>query len=54
MVVGIFPMRLARFVIDQANGNGSGNGYHPPHHDPAGTEPIAAADEPIQPDSGAG
>ena len=37
VVVGIYPMRIARFVVDQGiamNGNGSGhangNGYHPP------------------------
>src|ERR671913_2519649 len=34
VVVGVYPMRIARFVIDQAtglNGHGSanGNGYHP-------------------------
>ena len=27
VVVGIYPMRIARFVIDQANGS-NGNGYH--------------------------
>jgi len=32
VVVGIYPMRIARFVIDQAT-NGNGNGYHP-HHEP--------------------
>jgi len=32
VVVGIYPMRIARFVIDQANGS-NGNGYHPhPEH----------------------
>jgi hypothetical protein len=35
VVVGIYPMRIARFVVDQGgtmNGNGpaNGNGYHPP------------------------
>src|SRR5687768_1124747 len=41
VVVGIYPMRIARFVVDQggpmnghANGNGIGNGYNPP------SEPI--------------
>ena len=33
VVVGVYPMRIARFVIDQATGlNGhatNGNGYHP-------------------------
>jgi hypothetical protein len=37
VVVGIYPMRIARFVMDQAT-NGNGNGYHP-HHEPM-TEPI--------------
>lgn len=32
VVVGIYPMRIARFVIDQAT-NGNGNGVHP-HHEP--------------------
>jgi len=48
VVVGIYPMRIARFVIDQSthgssyvNGNGSGNGQHP---DPA-PSPMPA-DEP--------
>jgi hypothetical protein len=46
VVVGVYPMRIARFVLDQAsmNGhaNGNGNGYHgsfetstAPIHDPA-------------------
>ena len=39
VVVGIYPMRIARFVMDQAT-NGNGNGYHP-HHEPM-TEPIRA------------
>jgi hypothetical protein len=39
VVVGVYPMRIARFVLDQAtngyhphavNGNGAGNGVHPP------------------------
>ena len=35
VVVGIYPMRIARFVIDQANGS-NGNGYHPhSEHGPA-------------------
>ena len=31
VVVGIYPMRIARFVLDQAagmNGHANGNGYH--------------------------
>lgn len=45
VVVGVYPMRIARFVLDQAVGmNGhatNGNGYHAPHdsqepmHEPA-------------------
>jgi len=35
VVVGIYPMRIARFVIDQANGS-NGNAYHPhSEHAPA-------------------
>jgi len=37
VVVGIYPMRIARFVLDQvsatnghASTNGQGNGFHPP------------------------
>ena len=34
-MVGVYPMRIARFVLDQAggmngHGNGNGNGYHAP------------------------
>ncbi|MGH2381855.1 MAG: hypothetical protein ACRDG7_11630, partial [Candidatus Limnocylindria bacterium] len=28
VVVGVYPMRIARFVIDHTT---NGNGYHPPH-----------------------
>jgi len=52
VVVGIFPMRIARFVIDQAtNGyhapaaNGNGNGVHPPDafvEEPADLEDVAS------------
>jgi hypothetical protein len=41
VVVGIYPMRIARFVIEQAT-NGNGNGYYP-HH-----EPIQAPTTPAQ------
>jgi hypothetical protein len=42
VIVGVYPMRIARFVLDQATGmnghvNGNGNGYHPEpdaHHEP--------------------
>jgi hypothetical protein len=39
VIVGIYPIRLARFVIEQAGGgNGNGTGYHN-HHEPM-SEPI--------------
>jgi hypothetical protein len=40
VVVGVYPMRIARFVLDQAggmNGHANGNGYHAPF---GGHEPI--------------
>ena len=45
VVVGIYPLRIARFVIDQAT---NGNGYHPssslaaddPQHEPIRPAPI--------------
>ena len=41
VVVGIYPMRIARFVIDQATGL-NGNGHHPYGEEPA----LDAPDEP--------
>ncbi|MBA3740890.1 MAG: hypothetical protein H0W98_07090 [Chloroflexi bacterium] len=39
VVVGIYPMRIARFVMDQnTNGHGHANGFHP-HPEPM-TEPV--------------
>ena len=40
VVVGIYPMRIARFVVDQvANGNGHGNHAHrAPAEEPAAQE----------------
>ncbi len=39
VVVGIYPMRISRFVIDHAsNGNLNGNGYHP-HHERDAPDP---------------
>jgi hypothetical protein len=36
VVVGIYPMRIARFVLDQAAyGHANGNGHHPPTAAPA-------------------
>jgi hypothetical protein len=44
VVVGIYPMRIARFVLDQAsglNGHANGNGVHPtPRPASDGPEPI--------------
>jgi hypothetical protein len=45
VVVGVYPLRIARFVLDQA---GNGNGYHPPpampdhrpHGEPTRPPPI--------------
>ena len=41
VVVGIYPMRIARFVLDQAT---NGNGYHPPASAPdePASEPMRA------------
>jgi hypothetical protein len=58
VVVGVYPMRIARFVLDQANAtngngyaahqpstNGQGNGvYPPPSHEPMRPRPIYAGD----------
>jgi hypothetical protein len=42
VVVGIYPMRIARFVIDQtANGNGY-HGHHEPALDPIRGDPSEA------------
>ena len=39
VVVGIYPIRIARFVVDQAT---NGNGYHPPSDQPH-PEPMRPA-----------
>ena len=51
VVVGIYPMRIARFVLDQAsyghanaNANGNGNGVHPAAY-PITDPPDTAVDE---------
>ncbi len=36
VVVGVYPMRIARFILEQASGFTNGNGSHPPH-DPSAT-----------------
>ena len=44
VVVGIYPMRIARFVLDQAsglNGHANGNGPNPP------ASPVHDASEPL-------
>jgi len=30
VVVGVYPMRIARYVVDGNGSNGAGNGYHQP------------------------
>ncbi len=47
VVVGIYPMRIARFVVDQAGGlnghvHGNGNGTGPHVHPEASAEPSSA------------
>jgi len=53
VVVGVYPMRIARFVIDQAAHptgqhrlNGQGNGYHPPG--PMSQVAAAPEDAPVE------
>jgi hypothetical protein len=48
VVVGIYPMRIARYVVDGIPGNGSGNGYHP-HPAPAAAAPTLSAVSPPGP-----
>ena len=47
VVVGVYPMRIARFVLDQANGhaaNGHGaNGHGPPLHGGNGVSPTLSS-----------
>jgi len=48
VVVGIYPMRIARFVLDQAsglNGHANGNGVHPTHQPGPDAAPEPIADE---------
>ena len=56
VVVGVYPMRIARFVLDQAvtgngyngNVNGNGNGqHHPEPPSPSPSAPEVARPEPI-------
>lgn len=45
VVIGVYPMRIARFVVDQAvhaNGHSNGNGHH---HEPP-SEPASSAPRP--------
>ena len=39
VVVGVYPMRIARFVIDHAT-NGNGHGHYPPSSGPRPVEPV--------------
>lgn len=53
VVIGVYPMRIARFVLDQASnghldGNGHGHGYaHEPPRPPAPSPAIADRPAPI-------
>ena len=53
VVVGVYPMRIARFVIDQTvsgNGYANGNGYHEPGSGPGTDTPRSAVyRDPTQP-----
>jgi hypothetical protein len=40
VIVGVYPIRIARFVLDQAT---NGNGYHATAPDHAGPEPVRPA-----------
>ncbi|HEX7171845.1 MAG TPA: hypothetical protein VF365_04450 [Candidatus Limnocylindria bacterium] len=44
VIVGIYPIRIARFVIDQAT---NGNGYHPQPVEPSPSLDAAAPVEPV-------
>jgi hypothetical protein len=48
VVVGVYPMRIARFVVDQAHG-GTANGYHPhtEHDQPVRAGGIPHEVEPV-------
>ncbi len=52
VVVGVYPLRIARFVLDQAT---NGNGYHAPSAEPHQPEPTRPAPiyqappQPVQP-----
>jgi hypothetical protein len=43
VVVGVYPMRIARFILDQANGNG----YHPHYRDPSSEGMDPEVDESV-------
>ena len=59
VVVGVYPMRIARFVLEQANAsgsvptNGQGNGFHPPASASSSTEPMRQPDMPATEDAAA-
>lgn len=57
VVVGIYPMRIARFVTDGGNGHAHANGNGHPHvatngHVPMEPDPAAAAPSPAAPGPG--
>ena len=43
VVVGVYPLRIARYVVDAAPANGAGNGFHPR---PAPASPALSAASP--------
>ena len=47
VVVGIFPIRIARFVIDQTT---NGNGYHPQPTEPLPSPELGSPPGPMQPE----
>jgi hypothetical protein len=46
VVVGVYPMRIARYVMDGLPANGSGNGFHP--HPIAAAGPAGPPNPPLQ------
>ncbi len=58
VVVGIYPMRIARYMMDGGNGGSGSNGFHPTpvHGTPApvaDATPPTAAPRPVAPAQGA-
>jgi hypothetical protein len=52
VIVGVYPMRIARYVVEGTNGNGSaaaGNGHHPPDQGAPAPAPDGNAAAPAAP-----